>query len=143
MTITPLAFVSTTDGTDLVVDADLKTQHPRIVADLWPEHTTYRPQLVAAFDNILVDLVAREYLAARIPDSAANRAWMKRAVIERAFAAIFLDFITAEGDRWSLMHVEHAGQYARMLAAVSLEYDRDDDGSTDTKPKAEPPRMCR
>lgn len=132
MTITPLAFVGGTPPADLVTDADLRVLHPRIVADLWPDETTYRPQLLKAFDKLLVDLAARGYVADQISDSDANRAWAKAAVIAGAFVLIFRDFVSQDGDRWSMLKADYQREYDGLLERVSLDYDANDDGTVDT-----------
>jgi trans-aconitate methyltransferase len=143
MTLTHLAFVGGTPAADLVTDDDLKVLHPRIVADLWPEKTTYRPQLLKAFDRLLTDLASHGYVTAQIPDSVVNRAWAKAAVIAQAFVLIFRDFTTTDGDRWSLLKADYLKEYVTLLANVSVEYDADNDGTADTDPVSAPLVLTR
>lgn len=143
MTITPLAFVGGSPSADLVTDADLRVFYPSIINDLWEEHTTYRPQLVAAFDQLLVDLAARGYVAAQISDSDTNRAWAKRAVIHGGLSMIFRAFVTQSGDRWSERRTDHDKKYSEMLESVSLDYDDDNDGTVETDPVTAPLELSR
>jgi hypothetical protein len=143
MTITALSFVGGTPAADLVTDDDLKILHPRIVADLWPENTTYRPQLVKAFDKLLVDLTSRGYVAAQISDSTANRAWAKSATIAGAFVIIFRDFVTTDGDRWSMLKADYAKEYDVLLERVALDYDADADGTVDADQVTAPCELAR
>ena len=143
MTITALSFVGGTPAADLVTDDDLKVLHPRIVADLWPGKTTYRPQLLKAFDRLLSDLAQRGYVAAQISDSVVNRAWAKTATTAQAFVLIFRDFVTQDGDRWSILRTDYLAEYDNLLANVALDYDADNDGTVDTDQVTTPLELTR
>jgi len=143
MTIAALAFVGGTPAADLVTDDDLKVLHPRIVADLWPGKTTYRPQLVKAFDDVLSDLAQRSYVAAQIGDTVPNRAWAKRAVIAKAFSMIFRDFITQDRDRWQMLKDDYQAEYKVLIEAAKLDYDADNSGAVDDEPVAYPLELSR
>jgi hypothetical protein len=143
MTVTPLAFVGGTPAADLVTDDDLKVMHPRIVADLWPGKTTYRPQLLKAFDRLLSDLGQRGYVAAQISDSVVNRAWAKTAVVAQAFTMIFRDFIVQDGDRWTMLKADYSKEYDILISNVALDYDAGADGTVDTDQVTTPVELTR
>jgi hypothetical protein len=129
MTTTALAWL---DGSNVLVsDSDLKVLHPRIVQDLWTGKENYSDQLQSAFGQLLRDLALKGLVSAQIPNSAANRELAKQAVIRLALARIFLDFITEKDDKWSLLRAEYLIEYQSMLDSATLEYDADDDGTTD------------
>lgn len=127
MTITPLAFNNS--GVPLATDNDLKVVHPGIIADLWQGETNYSAQLERAWDMLSIDLRNKGFEASLISNSAANIAWAKEAVIQRAFMDIFLDFTRIDGDRWHLLYLSHKDIYQKYLGNVRLDYDSDEDGT--------------
>lgn len=133
MAIVPLAWLSTpvapaTVGDPLATDADLQARHPRLGSTLWENVTSFSTIFTQAYQDVLRDLQAREFVLAQIPNSDTNRAWAKEAVIRKALYLIFLDFLEQSGDRWDILRKEYKDSYASWMAAIKVEYDLGNDG---------------
>jgi len=128
VTITPIAFVN--GGVSLCVDADLLALHPTLKP--WEGKEDFSGVILAAYNQVADDMLRSAFPdPALIDSSATNKAWYKLAITYLSLVRIFRDFRAEKGDRWDLLITDYQTHYDRMIQAPRLDYDTDEDGTSD------------